>query len=105
MKMIFNDDKKTFSLETPAGNKFLITEEDKAIKMEDQHGNKFTMDQDGIKIESIKDIVLKAAKDCKVDAVNVAVKASANFKAEGSAGAEVSSGGGTTVKGSMVQIN
>jgi Rhs element Vgr protein len=105
MKMIFNDDKKTFSLETPAGNKFLITEEDKAIKMEDQHGNKFTMDQDGIKIESIKDIVLKAAKDCKVDAVNVAVKASANFKAEGSAGAELSSGGGTTVKGSMVQIN
>ncbi|NOT50457.1 MAG: type VI secretion system tip protein VgrG [Chitinophagaceae bacterium] len=105
MKMIFNDDKKTINIETPAGNKFSITEEDKAIKMEDQHGNKFTMDKDGIKLESIKDIILKATNDLKMEGVNGEMKASANFKAEGGAKAELSSGGSTTVKGSMVQIN
>jgi hypothetical protein len=63
------------------------------------------MDKDGIKLESSKDIVLKATGDFKLEGVNAEMKASASFKAEGSAKAELSSGGSTTVKGSMVQIN
>ena len=106
MKMIFNDDKKSFLLETPGGNKFLITEDEKKIYMEDQNGNKIKMNEDGITIESIKDIILKAAKDIKADAdSNIEIKATKNFKAEGSAGAKLSSGGTTDVKGSMVNIN
>jgi Rhs element Vgr protein len=106
MKMIFNDDKKSFLLETPGGNKFLITEDEKKIHLEDQNGNKITMNEDGIKIESIKDIILKAAKDIKADAdSNIEIKATKNFKAEGSSGAKLSSGGTTDVKGSMVNIN
>ena len=103
--MIFNDDVKSFSLETPAGNKFIITEDEKKIQLQDQNGNKITMNEDGITIESIKDIILKAAKDIKADGVNIEIKASAQAKLEGSAGAEVSSGGVTNVKGSMVNIN
>ena len=60
MKMIFNDDKKTIQIETPAGNKLLFSEEDTAIKLEDQNGNKFTMDSGGIKVESILHIELAA---------------------------------------------
>lgn len=60
MKMVFNDDKKTIQIETPAGNKLLISEEDKAIKLEDQNGNKLTMDDKGIRLESFKDIELAA---------------------------------------------
>ena len=63
------------------------------------------MNEDGIKIESIKDIILKAANDLKAEGVNVNIKASAQAKVEGSSGAELSSGGSTTVKGSVVQIN
>jgi Rhs element Vgr protein len=106
MKMIFNDDKKSFLLETPAGNKFLITEDETKIHLEDQNGNKIVMNEDGITIESIKDIIFKAAKDMKADAdSNIEIKATKNFKAEGSAGAKLSSGGTTDVKGSMVNIN
>lgn len=105
MKMIFNDDKKTINIETPAGNKFILSEDEKSISMEDQHGNKLVMDQDGIKMESIKDIVMKAATDVKTEGVNVSIKSSAQAKLEGSSGAEVSSGGNTVIKGSMVQIN
>ncbi len=105
MKVIFNDEKKTINIETPSGNKILLSEEDKAIKMEDQHGNKFSMDQDGFKIESIKDIVLKAATDIKAEGVNINVKGSGGVKVEGSSTAEISSGGSTTVKGSIVKIN
>lgn len=105
MKMIFNDDVKSFSLETPGGNKLLITEEDKKIHLEDQNGNKITMNEDGITIDSIKDIILKAAGDIKADGVNIAIKGSAQTKVEGGSGAELSSGGATKVKGSMVNIN
>jgi len=105
MKMIFNDDKKSFTLETPAGNKFIISEDEKKIHFEDQHGNKITMDKDGIKLESIKDIILKAANDIKAEGVNVDLKGSGQAKINGGGGAELSSGGSTAVKGSVVQIN
>jgi Rhs element Vgr protein len=106
MKMIYNDDKKTITIETPAGNKVLISDDEKKIYMEDQNGNKFTMDKDGVKIESVKDIVMTAKKDIKAEASsNVNIKASAQTKVEGSSGAEFSSGGNTVVKGSMVKIN
>ena len=105
MKMIFNDDKKSINIETPGGNKIIITEEDKKIHMEDQNGNKITMDKDGIRIESIKDIILKAATDIKAEGVNINMKGSAQAKVEGGSGAELSSGATTTVKGSTVMLN
>ena len=105
MKMIFNDEKKTFTVETPAGNKFVLSEDESAISMEDQHGNKFLMNADGIKLESIKDIVLKAATDVNIEGVNATVKGSAKAEVEGSGSAKISSSGNTVVQGSMVQIN
>jgi Rhs element Vgr protein len=105
MKLLFNDDKKSLNIETPAGNKLIITEEDQKIHLEDQNGNMITMNEDGIKIESTKDIVLKASGDVKVEGSNLNLKGSGQTKVEGSGGAEISSGGTTNVKGSMVNIN
>jgi Rhs element Vgr protein len=105
MKMVFDDDKKTINIETPAGNKVLVSEEDKKIHFEDQNGNKIIMDKDGILIESVKDIKIKATKDINAEGVNINAKASAKFKAEASGG-ELSTGGGSTVvKGGTVMIN
>ena len=112
MKFTFDDEKKIITLETPAGNKIVLSEDEKGIKLEDQNGNKITMDDNGIVIESIKELTLKAATDLKIEGVNMTAKASASFKAEGSASAEIS-GASTSVKGSatvviqggMVQIN
>lgn len=73
--------------------------------MEDQNGNKFTMDENGIKLESIKDLTLKAANEFQAQGLNTTVKSDAQLKVQGGSGAEVSSGGNTAVKGSIVQIN
>jgi len=105
MKVLFDDDKKSINIETPGGNKIIITEDDKKIHLEDQNGNKITMNSDGITIESIKDIILKASNDVKAEGVNINVKGSAQTKVEGGSGAEISSGGSTNVKGSIVNIN
>jgi Rhs element Vgr protein len=105
MKFIFNDDKKSVILETPAGKKITVDEDAGVIKLEDENSNKITMNPDGIKMESGKDIILKATGDVKIDGTNITVTATAQFKASGNAGAEVSTGAIAILKGSMVQIN
>ena len=75
------------------------------IGLEDENSNKIILGQDGIIMESGKDIIIKASGDIKAESNNTEVKANLNFKAEGGAGLEVSSSATTVVKGSMVQIN
>lgn len=105
MKFIFNDDKKSVVLETPAGKKITVDEDAGVIKLEDENSNVITMDTDGIKMESNGKISLKAAQDLTIEGLNVSIKASAQFKAEGSAGAELSSSAIAKIQGSLVQIN
>jgi Rhs element Vgr protein len=112
MKFTFDDEKKIITLETPGGNKITISDEDKGIVFEDQNSNKITLNDSGIQIESNKDLILKAAKDIKIEGMSIELKAQTSFKATGSGSAEVS-GASTTIKGSattviqggMVQIN
>ena len=113
MKFTFDDEKKVIVLETPGGNRMTLSEEDKGIVLKDQNGNKITMDDAGIKIESSKDLTLKAAKAIKIESgASMDLKAQSSLKAEGAASAEVS-GASTTIKGSaktviqggIVQIN
>ena len=105
MKFIFNDDKKSVVLETPAGKKITVDEDAGVIKLEDENSNVITMDPNGIKMESNGKISLKAAQDLTIEGLNVSIKASAQFKAEGSAGAELSTSAIAKIQGSLVQIN
>ena len=100
-------------IETPGGNKITISDEDKGITLEDQNSNILTMNDSGIEMKSPKDILLeatgkltlKATQDTSIEGLNVNVKANAQFKAEGAAGAEVSTSAIAILKGSLVQIN
>jgi Rhs element Vgr protein len=103
IKLIFDDEKKSVTLETPGGNKLTVSDEDKGITLEDQNGNKITLNDSGISIESSKDLILKAAKNLRIESMNAEVKAQSAFKASGNGSAEVSSAS-TTIKGSAATI-
>ncbi|MBT2561609.1 type VI secretion system tip protein VgrG [Pedobacter sp. ISL-68] len=105
LQVLFDDEKKIIKIETPGGNFITLDEDQKQIAIQDINGNKIEMSEDGIKIESIKDIILKASGDFKIDGTNITTNANAQLKLSGSAGTEVSSSAITKVKGSMVQIN
>jgi len=105
IELRFDDDKKVVVLKTPNGNTLTVSDQDGGLKLEDESGNTLTLDSSGITLDSASDLTLKAAGDVKVEGSNVEATAQAQFKAEGSAGAEVSSSANTTIKGSMVQIN
>jgi Rhs element Vgr protein len=105
LQVLFDDEKKIIKIETPGGNFITLDEDQKKIAIQDINGNKIEMSEDGIKIESIKDIILKASGDFKIDGTNITTNANAQLKLSGSAGTEISSSAITKVKGSMVQIN
>lgn len=106
MRLMFDDEKKVVTLETPAGNKFVISEDETMIQLEDQNGNKLTMNTEGVTIESVKDIVLKAPSgDIKADAMNFEATGSVGAKLGGSGGTELSLSGTADLKGPMVNIN
>lgn len=113
LKVTFDDDQKIITLETPGGNKITISDADRGITLADQNNNTLTLNDSGITLKSPKDITLeatgkltlKASQDASLEGLNVHAKANAQFKAEGSAGAEVSTGAIAILKGSLVQIN
>lgn len=105
MKLMFDDDKISVTIETPAGKKIVMDEDADVITIEDEHSNIITMDSSGIIMESAGDIGIKATGDVTIEGMNVEIKANAEFKAEGAAGAEVSTSAIAVLKGSLVQIN
>jgi hypothetical protein len=52
-----------------------------------------------------EELPLKSTTDLKAEGLNVELKAKMGLKAQGSATAEISASGTTTVKGAMVMIN
>lgn len=121
MKLTFDDDKKIITLVTPGNNTIVISDDDKSILLQDQTGNKVKLSTDGILLDSPKDITINASgkvaikavnnveitaqADVKVTGLNVNHTANVGFVAKGSATAELSASGQTTVKGAMVMIN
>jgi len=106
MKMLFNEEVKSMTLETPGGNKIILSEKEKGITLQDQNGNKILMNKDGVTIESAAKLIFKASKgDIESEGMNIKAKASAQFKGEGSGGMELTSSAVAKLKGSLVQIN
>ncbi len=105
MKFLFDDEKKSVTIETPAGKKIIIDEDAGEITLQDENSNTVKLSSDGISLESGKDLVMKATGDVTIEGMNIEITGQAEVKASGSAGTEVSSSATTTIKGSIVQIN
>jgi Rhs element Vgr protein len=112
MHVSFDDNTKTITIDTPAGNSITLDEGNTKIEIKDQNQNKVTMDTSGIKLESPKNIEIKAGVDLtisataslKISAASISVKADADVSVQGAI-AKLSSQGITEVTGSVVKIN
>ena len=105
MRIHWNDETVVATIDTPAGNRMVLDDDAGSITLEDRSGNKVTMTNDGIALDSAKHVTIKARGDVTIEGVKVEVSASASCKMSGTAGAEVSSGANTVIRGSLVQIN
>lgn len=88
-KIVIDDDKKSIELSTKKGNKLTISDDLKGFVIEDENSNKITLDDQGISIESFKDLNLKASGNIKIEGTQIAIEGSAK----------------TDIKGGTVNIN
>lgn len=112
MRVLFNDDKKTITIDTPGGNSIVLDEASTSIIIKDQNGNKVVMDSAGISMESPKDINIKAGGklniaatgELAISAAKVAQTAQGAMEVKG-ATSKFEASGIAEVKGSLVKIN
>ena len=112
MHVSFNDDTKTITIDTPAGNKILLDESGQKIEITDQSTNKITMATNGIKVESPLNIDIKAGTvltlsagaSLSISAPAMSIKADANVGIEG-AMVKLASQGPNVISGLPVMIN
>jgi len=113
MHISFNDQTKTITIDTPAGNHIIIDEQGPKIEIKDQSSNKITMDSSGIKVESPAEIqvsagtnlTLKANASLSIKASDISVNADASLSLQGNVSAKLSSSLVTQVTGLPVKIN
>jgi hypothetical protein len=112
MRVHFNDQTKTITIDTPAGNSIQLDEQGTKVEIIDQNSNKITMDTSGITVNSPLNVTVKAGADLSlsagaslsISAASISVKADANLDLEGAL-AKVAAQGILQVTGSIVQIN
>jgi type VI secretion system secreted protein VgrG len=121
LRIEFDDEKKITTIDTPGGNKVVISDDEKSILLSDQNRNTVELKPSGITLDSPKDIKItskskitidatagvdiSSVADVKVTGLNISQTANVSFTAKGNASAELSAAGATTVKGAMVMIN
>jgi Rhs element Vgr protein len=88
-RLIFNDDAKSLTIQSPAGKKLLISDQDGIVKIEDESGNKLSLESSGISLEAAANLTLKAGGQLKIEAANISISGSAT----------------TDIKGGTVKIN
>jgi len=120
-KIEFNEEDKIITVTTPGNNKLVLSDKDKSILLQDQNGNTVQLSESGIALDSPRNIMLTAKGGITLDAVraitvtskadvnasglNISCEAQVGFTGKGSATAELSAAGTTTVHGAMVMIN
>jgi hypothetical protein len=98
-------EKTSLYFETTGGNKLVIRDCGQGLSIEDSNGNRIIMNGEGISIESVGSLTIKADIDIRIEANHIDIKSMDSFRAHGSASAEMSTSATATVKGAMVQIN
>lgn len=112
MHISFNDSTKTITIDTPAGNSIVLDEKSKDLVITDQNKNKITMNPTGIKMESSKNIDIKAGGiltlgagiSLAISGPALSIKADANVNIEG-ATAKLNAQGPLVINGLPVKIN
>lgn len=112
MHLHFNDDTKTITIDTPAGNSLMLDEQGTKVEIQDQNSNKIIMDSAGITLESPKNVEIKAgvnltlsaAASLSIGGATLSVSADGSVEIDGAV-TKLSAQGITEISGSLVKIN
>ncbi len=115
LRIEFDDKKKVTTIDTPGGNKIVLSDDEQTILLNDQNSNTIELSPSGINLESPSDIKItskskilieadmgvetkSSAGDIKTEGMNIEESATASFTAKGGVTADIQ-GASVTVKG------
>lgn len=120
-RVVFDEKNKIITIVTPGNNTVVLSDQDQSILVQDQNNNSVKLSSSGIALDSpydikltaqggislsaVNNINLSAQADVTASGLNVSCSAQVGFTGKGSATAELSASGQTTVKGGLVMIN
>ena len=121
IQLIFDDEKVVLSAKTPNGNSIVLSDEEQSITVSDQNGNTIKMSESGIEISSATSMSLKApegitmqseaqvsitgTESVSVNGASISLTADESLSASGGMSSSLTSGGETSINGTMVLIN
>ncbi len=105
MKLIFDDEKKSVVIETPAGNKLTISDDAKGLVLEDENSNKIEMNSEGITITAVKKLELIGGTELAIGGPQIKMNGDTSVEIVGGGSAKVESSGSLDLKGAIVKIN
>ena len=105
IRWTFDDDKKVFTLETPAGNKIRLSDDESGIVLADQHGNEIILNNSGISMVSKSALRMQADTSLEVKAQTITQQSASSLSLEGNSGMKLKSSGIMDIQGSLVKIN
>ena len=119
LKMMFDDEKKDWLIETPKGNSLELSESAKKVTLKDQNKNIIEMSASGIKIISNGSITMKAKSKISIDGLSINGKAKTSVVLDGTnvtikakmqavlqgLSTQVKASAMAILKGAMVKIN
>ncbi|HLP56228.1 MAG TPA: type VI secretion system tip protein VgrG [Fluviicola sp.] len=120
--LMFDDENKILSLQTPANNTIVLSDNDKSLAIKDQNGNTFTLSESGIVMKSPNNITIQSdqtlklsgsqgvqietsAGDLSLQGMNISQTASQVYSANGAEMMDLKSGTEMTLRSAMILIN
>lgn len=112
MRIHFEDNEKTITIDTPAGNSVKLDESGQSVEVKDQSNNSVKMTTSGIevtsplevKIQAGTSLTLAAGTTLSIAAANLSLKSDGPLKMEGAV-TQIKASGVTEINGSLVKIN
>ncbi|MFN4079861.1 MAG: type VI secretion system tip protein VgrG [Saprospiraceae bacterium] len=105
MRLVFNDEKKSVAIQTPNGKQIRIDEDEDLIEISDRHQNRIVLDQNGIIIESGKDLTLKALQNMKIEAFKIQEEAQVSIEIQSQGQARIKATSDMEIGATFVRIN
>lgn len=107
LKLVFNDEKKIIRLETPKGYVLQLSEDEGAILIQDENQNKIQLNQDGIALESGKDITVKDANNnmVKLSADGIALESGKDITIKATGGVTIQATSDLKLEGMNIQLS
>ena len=105
LQLLFDDEKKSIQLTTPAGKKIILDEQAGTLQLEDENRNKITMKKSGVIVESGANLTLKAAGTLSLQAAQLSLSANASLAVKATGSLQLESSGTAILKGAVVLIN